>query len=86
MVNLILDGQRIDAEEGWTILEAARYYGVDIPTLCHMDGLSEYSQCRVCVVEVIRGERSRLVASCSYPVREGIEVRTKSARAGGPGT
>ena len=80
MVNLILDGQSIEAEEGWTILDAAQYYGVDIPTLCHMDGLSEYSACRVCVVEVIRGERSRLVASCSYPVQEGIEVRTKSAR------
>ena len=80
MVNIVLDGQHIEAEEGWTILEAARYYGVDIPTLCYMDGLSAYSACRLCVVELIQGERSRLVASCSYPVQEGIEVRTKSGR------
>lgn len=79
MVNLVLDGQRIAAEDGWTILEAARYYGVDIPTLCYHEGLSAYSACRICVVEVIRGERSRLAASCSYPVQEGIEVKTKSA-------
>jgi NADH dehydrogenase/NADH:ubiquinone oxidoreductase subunit G len=80
MINLVIDGQSVKAEEGWTILEAAREYGVDIPTLCYMDGLSPYSACRLCVVEVIRGSRSRLVASCSCPVEEGIEVRTKSSR------
>lgn len=80
MVNLVIDGQSVEAEEGWTILDAARYYGVEIPTLCYMDGLSPYSACRICVVEVIRGSRSRLVASCSCPVEEGVEVRTKSER------
>ncbi|MBU1670759.1 MAG: (2Fe-2S)-binding protein [Actinobacteria bacterium] len=80
MVNLVIDGQRVDAEEGWTILDAARYYGVEIPTLCHMDGLTPYSACRLCVVEVRRGERSRMVASCSCPVEVGMEVVTKSDR------
>jgi len=80
MINLVLDGQAVAAEEGWTILDAARYWGVDIPTLCHMDGLSPYSACRLCVVEVVRGEKSRLVASCSCPVEEGMEVVTKSQR------
>lgn len=70
----------MDAEEGWTILDAARYYGVEIPTLCHMDGLTPYSACRLCVVEVRRGERSRMVASCSCPVEVGMEVVTKSDR------
>lgn len=80
MVNLEIDGQLVQAEDGWTVLEAARYYGVDIPTLCHMDGLSPYSACRLCVVEVEKGNRSRLVASCSCPVEEGMVVLTKSER------
>lgn len=80
VVSFILDGQRVEAEEGTTILETARYYGVDIPTLCYVEGLSPYSACRLCVVESIKNGRSRMVASCSCPVSEGIEVRTKSEK------
>lgn len=80
MVNLSIDGMRVRVEEGSTILDAARFYGVDIPTLCYMDGLSPYSACRLCVVEVKKGGRSRLVASCSCPVEEGMDVTTKSER------
>lgn len=80
MVTLVIDGQKLEAEDGWTILDTARYYGIDIPTLCYMDGLSPYSACRLCVVEVLRGTRSKMVASCSCPVEEGIEVVTKSER------
>lgn len=80
MPKLVLDGQHVEAEKGWTILDTARYYGVDIPTLCYVDGLSAYSACRLCVVEVTRGKRNRMVASCSFPVQDGIEVKTKSQR------
>lgn len=80
MVRFIMDGQSVEAEEGWTILDTAKFYGIDIPTLCYHEGLSAYSSCRICSVEVIRGGRSRLSASCSYPVQEGIEVRTNSER------
>ena len=80
MVNLILDGQKVEAEEGWTILDTAKYYGIDIPTLCYVEGLSAYSGCRICVVELKRGARSRLAASCSFPVEDGIEVKTNSQR------
>jgi len=80
VVSLNIDGQSVEAEEGWTILETARYYGVDIPTLCYMDGLSTYGACRLCVVEVTRGARTRMVASCSCPVEEGMDVATKSKR------
>jgi len=80
VVNLILDGQRVEAEEGWTILETAKYYGVEIPTLCHVEGLTPFSACRICVVEMRRGNRTRLVASCSFPVEEGIEIKTGSQR------
>jgi len=80
MVKLIIDSQSVEAEETWTVLEAARYYGIDIPSLCYYEGLTPTSSCRLCVVEVIRGGRSRLTASCSLPVQEGIEVRTNSER------
>jgi len=80
MVNLVIDGQSVEAEEGWTILETARYYGIEIPTLCYKEGLSSYSACRLCTVEIISGGRSKLSASCSFPVQEGIEVRTNSLR------
>jgi len=80
MVNLVIDGQSVEAEEGWTILEAASYYGIEIPTLCYEEGLSSYSACRLCTVEIINGGRSKLSASCSFPVQEGIEVRTNSRR------
>lgn len=80
MVRMIIDSQSVEAEESWTVLEAAKYYGIDIPTLCYYEGLSPTSSCRLCVVEVIRGGRSRLTASCSMPVQEGIEVRTNSER------
>lgn len=80
MVEFIIDGQKVMAEEGWTILETAKYYGIEIPTLCHQEGLTPYSACRLCVVEISMGERSRLSASCSFPVREGIYVKTNSSR------
>ena len=80
MTRFKLDDQYVEAEEGWTILDTARYYGVDIPTLCFMEGLSPYSACRLCIVEVIRGDHSQLAASCSYPVHDGIEVKTDSER------
>ena len=80
MARLIIDSQSLEAEEGWTILETARYYGIDIPTLCYMEGLSPSGSCRLCVVEVVREGRSQLTASCAFPVQEGIEVRTNSQR------
>ncbi len=62
------------------MLEAAQFYGFPIPTLCHMEGLSPYGACRLCVVEIGEGPRSKLVTSCTYPVEEGLVVRTASAR------
>jgi len=79
-MELILNGIKVQVEEGWTILEAAKFYGVSIPTLCHYDGLSDYGACRLCVVEIGKGDRTKLVASCLYPVKEGLVVRTHSQR------
>lgn len=80
MVNIILNGLPVKVEEGTTILEAARFYGSPIPTLCHMEGLSPYGACRLCVVEIGEGENTRLVTSCTHPVEENLKVRTSSQK------
>ena len=80
MVNFKLNGLDVQVEEGTTILEAARFYGFPIPTLCFMEGLSPYGACRLCVVEIGKEPNSKLVSSCTYPVQEGLIVRTASER------
>jgi bidirectional [NiFe] hydrogenase diaphorase subunit len=80
VVHLKIDGIPIEAEEGWTILEAARFLGLDIPTLCYDEGLSPWGGCRLCIVEVGQGDGAKLVSSCTYLVEEGLIVRTASKR------
>lgn len=80
MISLMINGLHVSVEKGSTLLEAAKFLGFPIPTLCHKEGLSSYGACRLCVVEIGEGERSRLVTSCTYPAEEGLKVRTASAR------
>ena len=80
MITLKINGLDATVEKGTTLLEAARFLGFPIPTLCHMEGLSSYGACRLCVVEIGQGERARLVTSCTYPAEEGLVVRTSSSR------
>ena len=80
MINIIINGLDARVENGTTLLEAARFLGFPIPTLCHMEGLSPYGACRLCVVEIGEGERTKLVTSCTFPAQEGLVVRTSSAR------
>ncbi|MBD3404309.1 hypothetical protein GF420_15575 [candidate division GN15 bacterium] len=80
MTTLKINGLDVSVEDGMTVLEAAQFLGFPIPTLCHMEGLTPYGACRLCVVEIGPNERSRLVTSCTYPVEEGLEVRTASER------
>lgn len=75
-----IDGIEVKAQEGMTILQAAEQVGIEIPTLCHDDRLAPYGACRLCSVEITRGGRSRVVASCVYPVEEGLVVNTESPR------
>ena len=77
-VTLVINGRDVTAEEGMTILEAARAAGVDVPTLCNHEELAPFGACRLCTVEIAKGGRSRLVASCVYPVEEGLDVQTES--------
>src|SRR4030042_2211607 len=80
MITLTINGLRTSVEEGTTRLEAARFLGFPIPTLCHMEGLSPYGACRLCVVEIGEGAKARLVSSCTYPAQERLKVRTASSR------
>jgi NADH dehydrogenase/NADH:ubiquinone oxidoreductase subunit G len=80
MLSIIINGLPLTVEEGTTILEAAQFLGFPIPTLCHLEGLSPYGACRLCVVEIGQGERTKLVSSCTYLCEEGMHVRTSSAR------
>jgi len=80
MINLKINGLDVSVEKGTTLLEAARFLGFPIPTLCHADGLTPYGACRVCTVEIAENSKSRLVTSCTYPATEGLQVRTASAR------
>jgi NADH dehydrogenase/NADH:ubiquinone oxidoreductase subunit G len=80
MVTLTINGVEVAVEEGSTILDAARFLGFPIPTLCHLEGLTPYGACRLCVVEVGNGTSSKLVSSCTHPVQQGLTVRTASSR------
>ena len=80
MINITINGLNVSVEEGTTILEAAKFLGFPIPTLCYMEGLSPYGACRLCVVEIGEEPNSKLVSSCTYPVQEGLKVRTASSR------
>ncbi len=80
MLKLRINGLDVQAEEWWSLLDTARFYGIDIPTLCYKDGLSPWGGCRLCVVEIGEGENARLVSSCTYPATEGLIIRTHSRR------
>lgn len=78
MINLTIDNVPVSVPEGTTVLEAARNAGIKIPTLCYLKDINEIGACRMCVVEV-KGARS-LMASCVYPVAEGMEVFTNTPK------
>jgi NADH dehydrogenase/NADH:ubiquinone oxidoreductase subunit G len=80
MITINLNGADVKVEEGWTVLEACKFYGIPIPTLCYNEGLSPYGACRLCVVEVGEPQNTKLVSSCTYPVEEGLVVHTHTKR------
>ncbi|WHH59224.1 NADH-dependent [FeFe] hydrogenase, group A6 [Petroclostridium sp. X23] len=76
MVNITINGQKLQVPKEYTILQAARSANIDIPTLCYLKDVNEIGACRMCVVEV-KGARS-LQAACVYPVSEGLEIKTNT--------
>ena len=77
-VNIKINGRDYSVPANSTVLEAARYAGIDIPTLCYLKDINEIGACRLCLVEV-KGARG-LVTACVYPVNEGMEVYTNTAK------
>jgi len=78
MVTITVDGATIQTPEGSNVLEAALEAGICIPNLCHMPGVSPIGACRVCVAEVVEGDRRRMTASCTLEAREGLVVEAHS--------
>ena len=80
MIKITIDGREIETKEGQTVLQAAQEAGIYIPTLCYHHEVKPYAACRLCMVEVTKGKRTRFVTACDYPVAEGMAVRTDTER------
>lgn len=78
MIQLTINGKSLEVHEDRSLLEACREHSIHIPTLCFHPALEPYGACRLCVVELVTGGRSRLVASCVHPCEEGAVVNTDS--------
>jgi bidirectional [NiFe] hydrogenase diaphorase subunit len=78
VITLSINGETVSAKEGESLLQTIREAGINIPTLCHLDGLSERGGCRLCLVEVA-GSR-RMLPSCTTPVKEGMVVQTETEK------
>ena len=80
MVTLTINGKKIEAPEGTTVLEAATAEGIFIPTLCHHEALEPEGTCRLCIVEVSGSIRHSVRVSCIQEVKEGLVVETETER------
>jgi len=81
ILNIKIDDKPIQVKYGTTVLQAAHRLGIEIPTLCYHPALEAYGACRVCIVEVKRGKRTRVVTACNYPIQDdGLEIYTNSER------
>jgi len=76
-----IDGCEVKVKRDATILDAARKAGIWIPTLCYHQAVPSEATCRLCMVELDRGEWKQLVTACNYPVRRDIVVYVSSERA-----
>ena len=76
-IKTTIDGQEVEVERDTWALDACRRLGKEIPTLCHHPALEPYGACRLCVVEVRKGDKGPwLATSCDLPIREGLDIRT----------
>src|SRR5512137_1083203 len=78
MVTLTINGKKVTAKEGTTLLEICRKMSISIPTLCYHPDLVPHGSCRLCTVEVSENGKTQMVTSCNFPAREGIKVETHS--------
>lgn len=80
MIAITVDGQRVEATAGERLLDVCRRLRIFIPTLCDHEGVKPYGACRLCLVEWDRGDWSKMVTACNFPVQEGQAFRTNSER------
>ena len=79
-MKVTIDGKIFETEEGKTILDVATENNIEIPTLCYHKALEPVGACRLCVVEIVDGDWSKLVTSCNYPVSDGLNIKTNSEK------
>lgn len=77
-IKLTINGKQVKGKEGDTVLELCQANGIDVPTLCHLDGLTDVGACRLCVVEIEKERRP--VPSCKYPARDGLVIQTDTEK------
>jgi len=77
-INLTIDDKKIETDDGDTILQVAKKIDIHIPTLCYNEKIKPHGACRLCLVEIEKRGRSKIVASCAYPAEEGLVVKTES--------
>lgn len=80
MVTVTIDGRMAYVTHQTPVLEVAKDLGIHIPTLCNHEALLPFGSCRLCIVEIVKNNRSKLVTSCNYPAEEGLTVFTASER------
>ncbi|HUI08934.1 MAG TPA: 2Fe-2S iron-sulfur cluster-binding protein, partial [Bacteroidota bacterium] len=78
ILTLTINGEQISGKDDETLLSLARQHGINIPTLCHLEGLSDVGACRLCLVE-IEGS-PKLFPACTTRPREGMVVHTDTER------
>ncbi len=81
MIAITINGIRTEVERGTTILKAAAALNIKIPTLCNHELLEPYGACRLCLVEIVEGDKRTITTSCNYPVTRPLVVETNSAAA-----
>jgi bidirectional [NiFe] hydrogenase diaphorase subunit len=79
-IKLLIDNVPVDVDEGSTILGASRIAGIHIPTLCFHEKVKPHGACRLCLVEIEKRGRSRIVASCAYPAENDLIVNTQGLK------
>ena len=80
MLTLTINNQKVEVAEGTTLMPAIESIGIKVPNLCYHKALLPYGACRLCLVEVGEGKWSKVHASCTHPVLNGIIVRTDTER------
>jgi bidirectional [NiFe] hydrogenase diaphorase subunit len=80
MINITINKRPLAVPRGTPLLKAVQEVGIELPTLCHHDALPPYGACRLCMVVITEPYRA-LVASCTYPVEEGLVVETDAPEA-----